>query len=154
MDVCAENRGRSQQKMRFPAAPVTGKNFLSQGSGVSARNSDQKNYVYAVVSSLRFFGGKTSMNLADSWVAADFLLFAPICIEWPNPIICHFFFSFALGPKNGSQPGRRGCKHIAPAKPCWSKSPGASFDDLLETWPETQKRNWSKIGPKGFGGRG
>ena len=39
MDVRAENRGRPQQKVRFSAAPVTGRNFLTQGRpGVRVRN--------------------------------------------------------------------------------------------------------------------
>ena len=39
MDVRAENRGRPHQKMRFPAVPVMGKNFLTQGRpGVRVRN--------------------------------------------------------------------------------------------------------------------
>ena len=39
MDVRAENRGRPHQKVRFPAAPVAGRNFLTPGhSGVSVRN--------------------------------------------------------------------------------------------------------------------
>ena len=40
MDVRAENRGRPHQKVRFPAAPVVGRNFLTPGhSGVRVRNS-------------------------------------------------------------------------------------------------------------------
>ena len=31
MDVRAENRGRPHQKVRFPAAPVVGRNFLTPG---------------------------------------------------------------------------------------------------------------------------
>ena len=31
MDVRAENRGRPHQKVRLPAAPVVGRNFLTQG---------------------------------------------------------------------------------------------------------------------------
>ena len=39
MDVRAENRGRPPQKVRFSAAPVTGRNFLTQGRpGVRVRN--------------------------------------------------------------------------------------------------------------------
>ena len=39
MDVRAENRGRPHQKVRFPAAPVVGRNFLTPGHpGVSVRN--------------------------------------------------------------------------------------------------------------------
>ena len=39
MDVRAENRGRPHQKMRFPATPVVGRNFLTPGhSGVRVRN--------------------------------------------------------------------------------------------------------------------
>ena len=39
MDVRAENRGRPYQKVRFPAAPVVGRNFLTPGhSGVRVRN--------------------------------------------------------------------------------------------------------------------
>ena len=39
MDVRAENRGRPHQKVRFPAAPVVGRNFLTPGrSGVRVRN--------------------------------------------------------------------------------------------------------------------
>ena len=39
MDVRAENRGRPHQKVRFSAAPVTGRNFLTQGRpGVRVRN--------------------------------------------------------------------------------------------------------------------
>ena len=39
MDVRAENRGRPHQKVRFPAAPVAGRNFLTPGhSGVRVRN--------------------------------------------------------------------------------------------------------------------
>ena len=57
MDVRAKNRGRPRQKVRFSAAPVMGRNFLTQGrpgvrSGMSAGNPDQKVYVYAVFSSL------------------------------------------------------------------------------------------------------
>ena len=57
MDVRAENRGRPHAKMRFPAAPVVGRNFLTPGhSGVRVRNvrrkSGPKVYVYAVFSSL------------------------------------------------------------------------------------------------------
>ena len=53
MDVRAENRGRPHQTVRFPAAPVVGRNFLTPGhSGVRVRSvrgkSDQKVYVYAV----------------------------------------------------------------------------------------------------------
>ena len=32
MDVRAENRGRPHQKVRFSAAPVIGRNFLTQGA--------------------------------------------------------------------------------------------------------------------------
>ena len=39
MDVRAENRGRPHQKVRFPVAPVVGRNFLTQGHpGVRVRN--------------------------------------------------------------------------------------------------------------------
>ena len=39
MDVHAENRGRPHQKVRFPAAPVVGRNFLTPGHpGVRVRN--------------------------------------------------------------------------------------------------------------------
>ena len=39
MDVRTENRGRPHQKARFPAAPVMGRNFLTQGRlGVRVRN--------------------------------------------------------------------------------------------------------------------
>ena len=39
MDVHAENRGRPRQKVRFPAAPVMGRNFLTPGHpGVRVRN--------------------------------------------------------------------------------------------------------------------
>ena len=39
MDVRTENRGRPHQKVRFPAAPVAGRNFLTPGhSGVRVRN--------------------------------------------------------------------------------------------------------------------
>ena len=39
MDVRAENRGRPHQKVRFPAAPVVGRNFLTPGHpGVRVRN--------------------------------------------------------------------------------------------------------------------
>ena len=39
MDVRAENRGRPRQKVRFPAAPVMGRNFLTPGHpGVRVRN--------------------------------------------------------------------------------------------------------------------
>ena len=53
MDIRAENRGRPHQKVRFSAAPVTGRNFLTLGRpGVRVRNvrgnPDQKIYVYAV----------------------------------------------------------------------------------------------------------
>ena len=56
-DVRAKNRGRPHQKVRFSAAPVMGRNFLTQGRpGVRVRNvrgkSGQKVYVYAVFSSL------------------------------------------------------------------------------------------------------
>ena len=53
MDVRAENRGRPHQNVRFPAAPVVGRNFWTPGhlgvrSGMSAGNPDQKVHVYAV----------------------------------------------------------------------------------------------------------
>ena len=39
MDVRAENRGRPHQKVRFSAAPVMGRNFLTQGRpSVRVRN--------------------------------------------------------------------------------------------------------------------
>ena len=39
MDVRAENRGRLRQKVRFPAAPVVGRNFFTPGHpGVRVRN--------------------------------------------------------------------------------------------------------------------
>ena len=39
MDVRAENRGRPHQKVRFPTAPVVGRNFLTLGHpGVRVRN--------------------------------------------------------------------------------------------------------------------
>ena len=39
MDVRTENRGRPHQKLRFPAAPVVGRNFLTPGHpGVRVRN--------------------------------------------------------------------------------------------------------------------
>ena len=39
MDIRAENRGRPHQKVRFPAAPVVGRNFLTPGQpGVRVRN--------------------------------------------------------------------------------------------------------------------
>ena len=39
MDVRAENRGRPHQKVRFPVAPVVGRNFLTPGhSGVRVKN--------------------------------------------------------------------------------------------------------------------
>ena len=43
MDVRAENRGRPRQKVRFPAAPVVGRNFLTPGHpGVRVRNVRRK----------------------------------------------------------------------------------------------------------------
>ena len=43
MDVRAENRGRPHQNVRFPAAPVVGRNFLTPGhSGVRVRNVRRK----------------------------------------------------------------------------------------------------------------
>ena len=43
MDVRAENRGRPHQKVRFPAVPVVGRNFLTPGhSGVRVRNVRRK----------------------------------------------------------------------------------------------------------------
>ena len=43
MDVRAENRGRPHQKVRFPAAPVVGRNFLTPGHlGVRVRNVPAK----------------------------------------------------------------------------------------------------------------
>ena len=58
MDVCTKNRGRPHRKVRFPPAPVVGRNFLTPGhQGIRVRNvrrnSDQKVYVYVVFSSLR-----------------------------------------------------------------------------------------------------
>ena len=39
MDVRAENRGSPSQKVRFPAAPVVGRHFLTPGHlGVRVRN--------------------------------------------------------------------------------------------------------------------
>ena len=39
MDVRAENHGRPHQKVRFPAAPLVGRNFLTPGHpGVRVRN--------------------------------------------------------------------------------------------------------------------
>ena len=39
MDVRTENRGRPHQKVRLPAAPVVGRNFLTPGHlGVRVRN--------------------------------------------------------------------------------------------------------------------
>ena len=39
MDVRAENRGRPRQKVRFPAAPVVGRSFLTPGHpGVRVRD--------------------------------------------------------------------------------------------------------------------
>ena len=39
MDVRTENRGRPRQEVRFPAAPVVGRNFLTPGHrGVRVRN--------------------------------------------------------------------------------------------------------------------
>ena len=37
---------------------------------------------------------------------------------WPNPIFLLFFLYFALGPKMGSLPGRRGCNSICRMKVC------------------------------------
>ena len=59
-----QNRGRPHQKVRFSAAPVMGRNFLTQGSSghkgqVSAGNPDQKVYVYAAFSSLNIIGSET-----------------------------------------------------------------------------------------------
>ena len=43
MDVRAENHGRPHQKVRFPAAPVVGRNFLTPGHpGVRVRNVREK----------------------------------------------------------------------------------------------------------------
>ena len=40
MDVRAENRGRPHQKVRFPVAPVVGRNFLTPGHpGVRVRKA-------------------------------------------------------------------------------------------------------------------
>ena len=57
MDVRAENRGRPHQKVRFSAAPVMGRNFLTQGRpGVRVRNvcgkSGPKSLCLCVFSSL------------------------------------------------------------------------------------------------------
>ena len=43
VDVRTENRGRPHQKVRFPAAPVVGRNFLTPGHpGVRVRNVREK----------------------------------------------------------------------------------------------------------------
>ena len=43
MDVRAENRGHPHQKVRFPAAPMVGRNFLTPGHpGVRVRNVRRK----------------------------------------------------------------------------------------------------------------
>ena len=48
MDARAENRGRPRQKMRFPAAPITGRNFLTQGrkGQECPRELRAKNFVF------------------------------------------------------------------------------------------------------------
>ena len=60
MDVRAENRGRPHQRVRFSAAPVMGRNFLTQGHpGVRVRNvrgkSGPKSLCLCCFSFLRFF---------------------------------------------------------------------------------------------------
>ena len=46
MDVRAENRGRPHQKVRFPVAPVVGRNFLTPGHpGVRVRNVHGKIWI-------------------------------------------------------------------------------------------------------------
>ena len=41
MDVRAENRGRPHQKVRFPAAPVVGRNFLTSGTWAFGRKGQE-----------------------------------------------------------------------------------------------------------------
>ena len=56
MDVRADNRGRPHQKVRFPAAPVVGRNFLTPGhSGVRVRNVRGKSGPKSLCSCCFFF---------------------------------------------------------------------------------------------------
>ena len=66
MDVHAENRGRPHQKMRFPAAPVVGRNFLTPGhSGVRVRNVRGKSGPKSLCLCCFFFPELSPWTLSD-----------------------------------------------------------------------------------------
>ena len=66
MDVRAKNRGRPHQKMRFSAAPVMGRNFLTQGRpGVRVRNVRGKFGPKSLCLCCFFFPESHSQSLAN-----------------------------------------------------------------------------------------
>ena len=76
MDVRAENRGRPHQQMRFSAAPVMGRNFLTPGHpGVRVRNvrrkSGPKSLCLCCFSSLTIFSYDTDEHakFRAGWVS-------------------------------------------------------------------------------------
>ena len=82
MDVRAKNRGRPHQKMRFSAAPVMGRNFLTQGRpGVRVRNVRGKSGPKSLCLCCFFF--------PDFWVVFYFLKVSSaricLCIYGPYP---------------------------------------------------------------------
>ena len=74
MDVRAENRGRPHQKMRFPAAPVVGRNFLTPGhSGVRVRNVRGKSGPKNLCLCCFFFPEQSQYKMTGGWYVDGFL---------------------------------------------------------------------------------
>ena len=70
MDVRAENRGRPHEKVRFPAAPVVGRNCLTPGhSGVRVRNVRRKSGPKSLCLCCFFFPEKLSFSLVVGKIA-------------------------------------------------------------------------------------
>ena len=71
MDVRDENRGRPHQKVRFSAAPVMGRNFLTQGRpGVRVRNVREKSGPKSLCLCCFFFP-QYSLRYLGSYILRD-----------------------------------------------------------------------------------
>ena len=106
MDVRTENRGRLHQNVRFSAAPVVGRNFLTLGHpGVRVRNVRGKSGPKSLCLCCFFVPDFTSTNFA--WVHANGGIVnrgvACVCAKWHifvhSCAVLHFFVRVcALSP--------------------------------------------------------
>ena len=132
-DVRAEYRGHShQKKVRFPAAPVVWRNFLTPGHpGVRVRNVRGKSGPKSLCLCCFFFSPEL-IGSANTWCIVFYLVLKPLtcgrqswCLGWTYKLPGGQKFSIKLPPLSVGFPQRRPSNLIK--RPRFINSPGVRF---------------------------